>query len=269
MESAGIEGTFVLTPAATTGSFRSYTVTEVNWSILLPSGPVRVTGAGSYLIGGYPIQQQLSLDLQVGGDPVQHFDSGLAAGGDDFPRIALAISLHGQYCFDTVFGVDASPVPAEQARYYKVLPQSTYQRGCGGLCDCAQGPALPIRGGFFLVDLDSTPLFSRFAVTGVKWQVAPNSPGASAQNLPVRGNGSYRVGGEFAAQQQMTLDLVVGSEPPASYDSGLVPGGGNFPKIDVKIQNGADGCVMTVIDLHAKPALPAGMAAPAADTLSF
>jgi hypothetical protein len=269
METAGFEGTFVLTPTATTGSFRTYTITEVNWSVTLPSGPVRVTGAGSYLIGGYPSQQQLSLDLQVGDDPVQHFDSGLVAGGGDFPRIAVTISIHGQYCFDTVFGVDASPVPADEVRSYKLSPQSTYQRSCGGPCACAPGPVLPIRGSFWLVDLEPTPLFNRFSVAMVKWQVAPDPSGTSASGLPVRGGGFYRVGGEVAVQQQMSLDLKVGTEPSASYDSGLVQGGGAFPKIDVKIENGAESCVTTVIDLHAKPILSGRMASPSPEDSSF
>jgi hypothetical protein len=269
METGGVEGTFVLTPTGAAGSFRTYSVTEVNWSVTLPSGPIRVTGGGSYQIGGYPVQQQLLLDLKVGDDPVQHFDSGLVAGGGDFPRIAVTISIHGQYCFDTAFGVDASPVPTDEVHSYKLLPQSTYQRSCGGPCACAPGPVLPIRGSFSLVDLDPTPLFNQFAVTMVKWQVAPDPSSAAASGLPVSGDGFYRMGGEFAVQQQMSLELSVGTEPSAMYDSGLLPGGGAFPRIDVKIENGAGTCVTTVIDLHAKPALSGRMASPSPENSSF
>jgi len=58
--------------------------------------------------GEFALQQQLSLDLQVGGDKVQHFDSGLVTGPAPFPEIKATISVNGQVCFDTVFEVSAS-----------------------------------------------------------------------------------------------------------------------------------------------------------------
>jgi hypothetical protein len=257
MERGTEEGTLVLTPAGSSGLFDNYVVSEVNWTVHLSSGELRVTGSGTYKVGGeFAAQQQLSLDLQVGDNPVQHFDSGLVVGGGDFPRIQITISVNGQQCFDTVFTLDASPVPPDQISQYRLLPESTFQRSCSGPCACAPGPQLPMRGTFFLVPLDPDPLFSRFAVARVKWQVSPDPASTTTSYLPLTGDGAYRVGGEFAVQQQMSLDLAVDLQPPVLFDSGLVLGGGVFPRIDIELVNGAGTCVTTTLEVHARPVSP-------------
>jgi len=73
---------------------------------------ILVTGSGTYKVGGeVALQQELSLDLQLGGSMVEHFDSGLAAESALVPQIKASISTNGQFCFDTVFNVSASPAP--------------------------------------------------------------------------------------------------------------------------------------------------------------
>src|SRR5437016_13893593 len=94
-------------------------VTDVNWLVSIGGTDTIVTGSGTYKFGGeFALQQQLSLDLQVGGDKVQHFDSGLVTGPAPFPDIKVTISANGQVCFDTVFEVTASPVPLDQIHAY-------------------------------------------------------------------------------------------------------------------------------------------------------
>jgi len=272
MQSGSEEGTFVLTAGGTDGLFNKYVVSEVNWIVALPSGEtVRVTGSGSFKVGGeFAVQQQLSLDLKVGNEPVEHFDSGLVAGGGDFPRIDITISIHGQYCYDTVFHMEAAPVPPEEIHPYRLLPDSTFQQGCSGPCACAPGAQRPVRGGFTLVELGNDPLFTRFAVVLVKWLVAPDPTLATSTSTPISGAGSYRVGGEVAVEQQMALDLKVGTLSPAIFDSGLVPGGQNFPRIDIRMTSGAGSCVTMTIDLHAKPArLSTTSAAPTLEDPAF
>jgi len=211
-----------------------------------------VTESGSYKIGGeFALQQQLALDLQVGSDKVQHFDSGLVTGPAPFPDIKVTISVNGQVCFDTVFEVSASPVPLGQIQPYRLLAESTFQRGCFEACDCAVGPLDPIVGMFALVPLDTTPLFSEFAVINVRWLALDPS-----DRIPVRGFGTYKVGGEFAVQHQLKLLLKVDGEDSALFDSGLVPGGGDFPGIDIRISVSGAVCFDTVINLHAAPIVP-------------
>jgi len=108
--SSSVRGTFVLTHTGYDGLFDNYAVTNVNWIVDQNGTRIPVKGAGTYRIGGeVAIQQQLSLDLVVGSDPVEHYDSGLVAGSSDFPRINITISIHGAYCFDTVIDVRSRP----------------------------------------------------------------------------------------------------------------------------------------------------------------
>src|SRR2546425_7958178 len=126
-----VKGTFVLTPTGFDGLFDTYAVTDVNWLLSIGGSNTTATGSGTYKIGGeFALQQELPLDLQVSGDKVQHFDSGLVTGPAPFPDIKVTISVHGQKCFDTLFEVSASPVPLDQIQPYSLLDGSTFQRGC-------------------------------------------------------------------------------------------------------------------------------------------
>jgi hypothetical protein len=102
-------GTFALIRRPSTPPFANYDVVGVHWVVQFLVGVVTITGAGSYRVGGSGVaQQQLSLDLVVGGGPVRHFDSGLVAGGANFPRIEADISLYGGIgCGDTTLIVRA------------------------------------------------------------------------------------------------------------------------------------------------------------------
>src|SRR5438045_2542557 len=103
MISVPVKGTFVLTPTGFGELFNTYAVTDVNWLVSIGGSNTTVTGSGTYIIGGeFALQQQLSLHLQVGGNKVAHFDSGLVTGPAPFPDIKVTISVTGQMCFDTV-----------------------------------------------------------------------------------------------------------------------------------------------------------------------
>src|SRR5262249_19980613 len=140
------------------------------------------------------------------------------------------------------------PVPTEQIHPYVLLPESTLQRGCFPPCLCPLEVPRPMSGTFALVDLGQGPLFTEFAVANVDWLAADGALG-----IPIRGVGTFRVGGEFAVQQQLSLDLIVNDEGQAHFDSGLVPGGGDFPLISSLISIAGMRCFDTVIDLHAQP----------------
>ena len=255
LEQARVRGTLVLVPTGFDGLFQTFDIADVNWTASVGDSEVRMTGSGTYKVGGeVAVQQQLALDLTVGDAPVQHFDSGLVSGGGQFPDISVTISIHGQVCFDTVLGVDTSPVPAEQIHPYALLPESTFQQGCFRPCLCPVGLPRPISGTFALVDLAQGPLFTEFAVVNVDWLVAPFSGASGSGGIPVSGFGTYRVGGEFAAQQQLGLDLRVGEAALARFDSGLGLGGGDFPRIDIVVSVNGGVCHDIVIDLHALPA---------------
>jgi hypothetical protein len=103
-------GVFFLEPRGADPLFTHYDVTGIQW-IVLPLGQLlRITGSGTYRVGGeVAIQHELTLDLQVDGDPLEHFDSGLVAGGGEFPEIHIPISIHGMVCYDVVIQVHARP----------------------------------------------------------------------------------------------------------------------------------------------------------------
>jgi hypothetical protein len=110
-----VKGTFLLTLTNSNSLFNTYAVTEVSWSVPMGSVISAVTGAGAYRIGGeFALQQQLSLDLQMDGGNVEHYDSGLVTGSTPFPELTVAISTNGQYCVDSVFSLSAAPGPAPQ-----------------------------------------------------------------------------------------------------------------------------------------------------------
>jgi hypothetical protein len=245
-------GTFILTPDGFEGDIARFKVSDVNWTVALGEPELRATGSGLLWVGGETgAEQRLQLDLKVGEAAVERFDSGWVKGAV-FPAIQVTISIHGIYCYDTVFTVLASPVPPEEIHVYRMLRESTYQRGCFGLCDCLLEEPRGVRGTFLLVPLESNWLFDEYAVVNVRWKVEPLE-GTSIEALPIRRFGTYWVGGEFAVEQRLRLDLEVGSDPLASYDSGRVVGGASFPRIDVRVANGDPLCYQTVIDVHARP----------------
>src|SRR5882672_1881108 len=192
----GVKGTFVLIPAGVDPLFTNYTVTGINWMVNLGGTDTYITGSGTYRIGGeFALQQELTLDLKVGDNKVERFTSGLVTGPAPFPAIAITISINNQTCFDTVFRVQASPVPRDQVTPYRLGDKSTFQRGCFGMCDCAVGQELTVKGNFALVRLASEAPWSQFAVVDVRWLVQRTALAASAAGLPIQGAGFYTFGG--------------------------------------------------------------------------
>ena len=114
MESNPVKGTLVLVPGRATGGYRNYAVKSVNWVMVLPDQrqTLAITGSGTYRItdGAGAHVQQMTLDLRVGSEPTQRFDSGLVAGGNKFPNIDIVLSVHGVYCFDSVITLHARPL---------------------------------------------------------------------------------------------------------------------------------------------------------------
>ena len=251
-----VRGTFRLIPAGFDGLFQSYKITDINWTVSLGDPELRITGSGTYRVGGeFALQQQLSLDLLVGDGPVQHFDSGLVAPGARFPSLAATVTVNQMVCFDTVIVVDASPVPLADIHPYRLLRDSTFQRGCFGACDCPLTEPQRILGTLALVDLRQDPLFTEFAVVNVRWRVA-SALDPTKTTIPIRGFGMYKYGGEFALVERLGLDLAVDGEPQTHYDSGLVPVGASFPRIDTSISIADLICYDTLIHVDAWPRRP-------------
>jgi hypothetical protein len=121
-ELRGLGGRFTLVPSGTDGGFLAYQVSGVDWAFVRGETVVRARGDGTYRWGGEPPLQQLVLDLSIDGGTVTRFDSGLVPVTAPFPRIAVAVSMNGFYCYDEVFAIQARPMRAASAPTDPVLP---------------------------------------------------------------------------------------------------------------------------------------------------
>jgi len=248
-----IRGTYTLTFDHADPLFNWYKVKNVNWVVTIDGSDVRITGEGTYRVGGQvAVQQQMTLKLVVGSEAAQTFDSGLVGGGGDFPKINITISVNGMYCFDTVIDVKSSPVPASEFLHEK-LYNSTYEEGCFPPCQCPLY-YFNATGACDLVPLPnaSTPIRQEWAVVNVDWKVAP--PGLpTPTDRHFLGFGTYyilQVGP--SAQNQMTLDLT-DSGTTKRFDSGRVSGGTQFPNIDINLSVNGFYCYDQAFFLHMKP----------------
>ena len=248
-------GSFGLRFTGSEGGFDRYAVEDLHWKVPGRDPELRVTGSGTYTIGSPdPIavrQHRLELDLRLDESTVEHFDSGWVI-GPNLPHIQIAISIHGMYCHDRVFVVDADPVPASEIEPYVLVAGSTFQRGCFEPCECPIGLEQPLAGTFSLLPLSNNSIFAEYGMVDVAWKVQGSSY-ATPPDAPITGAGSYTVGGEFAVQQRMEAELQVADEPPARFDSGLVVGGGGFPgAIDIELSQNGKFCFDTVMHVLAE-----------------
>jgi hypothetical protein len=123
-------GSLTLAYVRTEAGYAIYDVRGYIASFNNGPGAVSIVGSGQYRIStGLPAQQQMTLDLQVWGQP-EHFDSGLKPVQTPFPRIEIACAVHGFACVDSVLEVDARPLdtagapgtPARATGLQAVLP---------------------------------------------------------------------------------------------------------------------------------------------------
>jgi hypothetical protein len=236
-----IRGTYRLAFDHEDPLFKWYRVENVNWVVTLGGVDTRITGSGTYRVGGeVAVLQQLTLTLKVGDEQPQAFDSGLVPGDSSFPEINIAVSVNGMVCFDTVIDIRSKPVPAADITRYKLSDASCVE-GCFAPCQCAIRE-WPVDGGFALVPLNNatTPTRREFAVVNVKWETR---------------FGTYQIVDEGpTSQQRMVLDLTeTGSGTTSRFDSGQVPGGSAFPRIGIDLSVNGFYCFDKAFYLHASP----------------
>jgi len=145
-----------------------------------------------------------------------------------------------------LFSAPAGAQPGLNGQLYRLERGSTFSRGCFSPCLCAIFRTEEIRGTYALTFDHSDPLFDYYSVDDVNWIVT-----IGGQEVPITGSGTYRIGGKFALTHQMVLELAIGDENPQMFDSGLIPGGAEFPDI-INIVVSIDGmrCFDTVIDIR-------------------
>jgi hypothetical protein len=156
--------------------------------------------------------------------------------------------------FGASLGALIAPPVAAQATalpgvMYRLEDGSTFQRGCFGPCDCPVGSLVPLRGTFRLTPAGSDPLFAHYAVTNVDWTVAQ----LDGSTLAIAGAGTFKIGGEVAITEELSLDLDVGSDAVQQFDSGVVVPPVQFPLLDLTISIHGAYCYDTVIRVRARP----------------
>jgi hypothetical protein len=121
-------------------------------------------------------------------------------------------------------------------------------------CACPSGSTTgPLDGTFTLTKVSENPLWVEYSVTGADWLASvPFAP------THVRGEGTYRIGGEVALMHQMDLMLVVSDSPisnPIEFTSTLVgvDPGNPFPRIGITIVCEQVICTRYTIRLVAAP----------------
>lgn len=131
---------------------------------------------------------------------------------------------------------------------YELGPDADFETGCFPPCECPVMIRAPLKGTFVLVPAGFDGLYRHYDIVDVDWRL-PNG----SDQAHVTGSGHYKAGGEVALQQQLTLDLALDGGTPATYDSGLVPGGGQFPGIDVSVALNGFFCHDSVYRVEAQP----------------
>lgn len=249
-----LSGTLRLTPAAPEPGFTVYNVAEVGW--LVGRFDHWVTGSGTYRIGGQPLMHRLTLDLQVGDRPVEHYDSGLTPVGTPVDRdITISISKNNLVCIDTVFSVTLRPLLAHEIATYG-LRQSMYEEGCFGPCDCPVRMQ-PFVGRFGLVRLDGNTAVAvagapgEFGVVDLRGSVLDPNGATSNAGSPVTGSGLYRVDAA-TGRQRLRLALLEDGAGPTRFDSGDIAWAGSLKVIDADVAEHSFACTDRVYSIHAR-----------------
>lgn len=158
----------------------------------------------------------------------------------------LAVSAPGRAA------APADSTNSTATQLYVLQPQSNYEWGCFGMCLCAVSMEA-LEGTFGLTYVGFDGLYDNYTVSDVRWAASD-----SVATTTITGSGTYRVGGEVALQQELSLDLSVNGTAPKHFDSGLVSGANLFPKIDIRIaaRDPNTACVDTVMQVVAAPDPP-------------
>jgi hypothetical protein len=134
------------------------------------------------------------------------------------------------------------------ATLYRLNADSTFEQGCFPPCLCPVMTDMPVRGTFLLTPTGFDGLYNTYAVTDVNWLMSINGTATV-----VTGSGTYKVGGEFALQQQLSLDLQEDGGKVEHFDSGLVADSAPFPDIKVTISTNGQVCFDKVFNVNASP----------------
>jgi hypothetical protein len=128
---------------------------------------------------------------------------------------------------------------------YRLTHNASYSEGCFELCACPIWFS-SMTGRFRLTPETITGTYDVYSVTDVNWNV-------TGTNDYITGSGTYTVFSEFAVLNRMELDLSINGAEPIHFDSGMVPIGAPWPRIEVEVaMNGDPACYDIRMNVAAK-----------------
>ncbi len=143
----------------------------------------------------------------------------------------------------TLFSAQASG-----ADLYSLQPGSTFSEGCVPPCHCPVFGPNDVTGTFVMGEGLSEGTITEYPIEEIAWTVTFDGEIVHQ----ILGSGVYRVGGTWAPMHQLELDLNIDSCEPEHLDSGLVPGGLEFPSISIPVSRGTE-CMDIWMDIVAAP----------------
>lgn len=147
----------------------------------------------------------------------------------------------------------ADPVGANSGLILRMAPDATIQEGCFPPCLCPITVEQPVLGTLKLVYLGFINDEHSYRVEDVNWLVQGSSP-----ERRILGSGKYRIGSPdpiTVIQHRLELDLQVGDDPPAHFDSGWIVRS-NSGVLDITVSINGMFCWDRVIRVHALPVPP-------------
>jgi hypothetical protein len=132
----------------------------------------------------------------------------------------------------TVFVILAAGGPsvcwAQNRITYALLDGSTLTDDCPV---CGRPTIIvPVKGTFVLALREQNPLFTTYDMLELGF-----SPLSGAPEYEVTGTGTYEIGGEVALVQRMSLKVQIGQVSGIDLESGDVPPGQPWPKIEIDV----------------------------------
>jgi hypothetical protein len=106
-----VNGGFALMRVGSENGYDLFEVSDLDW-VVPGTSELRVKGSGLFRMDSTSGKQRMTLDLVIDSNPSQRFDSGLVPVGAAFPLIDVAVAIHGFYCSDTAFTIQAKSAVA-------------------------------------------------------------------------------------------------------------------------------------------------------------
>jgi len=138
---------------------------------------------------------------------------------------------------------------ASGADLYSLQPGSTFSEGCVPPCRCAVWGPNEVYGTFVMGEGQAEGEITTYPIEEISWKVTFDGEIVHE----ILGSGTYRIGGTYAPMHQLELDLNIDSCEPEHLDSGLVPGGLEFPSISIPVSRGTE-CRDIWMEIEAAPA---------------